>query len=100
MTDQGHIVDTGRPRLVSDLVWDSELDQATDPSDQEAQTGLSAHCSMAAPPPPQEMLSLGQTLDTRLLNGGALLSSEQWGQPEQQDIDRPTCPSPLSTCLF
>lgn len=51
MTDQGHIVDTGRPRLVSDLVWDSELDQATDPSDQEAQTGLSAHCSMAAPSP-------------------------------------------------
>ena len=53
MTDQGHIVDAGRPRLVSDLVWDSGLGQATDPSDQEAQAGLSAHCSqvVAAPHP-------------------------------------------------
>lgn len=45
MTVRGHIVDTGRPRLVSDLVWD--------PSDQEAQAGLTAHCSqmVAAPDP-------------------------------------------------
>lgn len=48
MTHQGHRVDTGRPGLVSDLVWDS------DPSDQEAQAGLSAHCSqmVAVPPKP------------------------------------------------
>lgn len=81
MTDQGHIVGTGWPMLVSDLVWDSDLGQATDPGDQEAQTGLSAHCSqmVAAPQLPQEILSLGQTLDTGVLNGGALLFSEQWG---------------------
>lgn len=77
MTDRGHTVDTGRPRLVSDLVWDSGLGQATDPSDQEAQAGLGAHCSqmVAVPsPPPQEILSLGQALDTRVSDGGPCCS--------------------------
>lgn len=70
---QGHIVETGRPRLVSDLV--GAMGWANPPIlvARKAQAELSAHCSQMAAAP-EEILSLGQALDTRVSSGRALLS--------------------------